>query len=162
MHAAIFMIGLSLVAAQRADTEDEALVEGSMREELSRQGQVVRLEMIQRSADYLDGYAVVRDAEGVDGRVDCTARRTGADSFNWDCLPVITEPVIRDMERLIRSELSRQVTVLALDLERENDQRMIGSARLRTAEGAVVTARCTADREDPRSRTFNWECLPEQ
>ncbi len=162
MNAAILMIGLSLAAAQRGDSEDEALVEGSMREELSRQGQVVQLEMIQRNPDYLDGYAVVRDAEGVDGRLDCTARRSGSDSFNWDCLPVITEPVIRQMEGLIRRELARQVTVLALDLQRQDDQQMVGSARVRTREGAVVTASCTAVREEPRSRTFNWECRPDQ
>ena len=162
MNLAILMIGLSLAAAQRADTEDEALVEGSMREQLSRQGQIVQLEMIQRNADYLDGFAIVRDAEGVEGRVDCTARRTEGDSFQWDCLPVITDPILRHMERQIRASLVQQVEVLELALGRQDDQRMLGNARLRTREGRVIAARCTAVREDPRSRTFNWECVPDE
>lgn len=158
MISAAMLVGLALAAAQAGG--DEAMIENSIREELSRQGRVLQVEMNQRGADDLTGFAVIVDQEGVEGRVDCTARRIDKDNFAWDCLPVITEPVVRSVERIIRTNLAAQGEVLEIDLDRANDQRMVGRARLRLADGTVVRANCTADRENPRSRTFNWECLP--
>jgi hypothetical protein len=160
MIFASIMIGLALAAAQAGT--DEAMVENSIRDELSRQGRVLQVEMTQRGADHLHGFAVLVDADGVEGRVDCTAQRTDKESFAWDCLPVITEPVIRAIEGIIRTNLAAQGEVLEIDMDRANDQRMVGRARLRTADGTVIRANCTADRENPRSRTFNWECLPDE
>ena len=160
MIFASMLIGLTLAAAQ--GSEDEATVENSIRDELARQGRVLQVEMRQRDADHLAGFALLLDEEGSEGRVDCTAQRTDKESFAWDCLPVITEPVIRRIEGIIRTELAAQAEVLEVDLDRQDDQRMIGRARVRTADGTLVRANCSAVRENPRSRTFNWECLPEE
>lgn len=160
MIFASMLIGLTLAAAQ--GSEDETTVENSIRDELSRQGRVLQVEMRQRDTDHLTGFAVMVDEDGVEGRVDCTAQRTDKESFAWDCLPVITEPVISAIEGIIRTNLAAQGEVLEIDLDRASDQRMVGHARLRTADGTVIRANCTADRENPRSRTFNWECLPDE
>ena len=160
MISAAMMVGLAFAAAQAGG--DEEMVENSIREELARQGRVLQVEMVQRDADHLTGFGMILDEDGVESRVDCTAQRIDKDNFSWDCLPVITEPVVRSMERMIGANLATQGEVLEIDMDRANDQRMVGRARLRLADGTVVGANCTADRENPRSRTFNWECLPDQ
>ena len=161
MNLAIMLIGLSLAAAPPANP-DEAMVEDSIREHLSQQGEVLQVDMTSRDADTMTGFAISRDEDGVEGRVDCTAQRNADDSFAWDCVPVITEPIVRRIEEIIGTNLAAQAELIEIAMRRQDDMRMAGFARLRTADGTEVRASCTAVRENPRSRTFNWECLPDE
>jgi len=78
-----------------------------------------------------------------------------------NCLPAITDHIVQEMETNIRTHLARQAEVLQVDLNRQDDMRMTGFALVRGQDGTEVRANCTATRENPGSRMFNWECNPE-
>ena len=161
MNLAFMLIGLSLAAGPPAQA-DEVMVEDSIREHLSQQGEVLEVDMTSRGANRMTGFAISRDEDGIEGRVECTAHRNADDSFAWDCVPVITEPIVRRIEEIIGTNLAEQAEVLEIAMRRQDDMRMAGFARLRDADGTEVRANCTAVRENPQSRMFDWECEPEE
>ena len=161
MNLAVMSIGLSLAAAPPANA-DEAVIEDWIRAELAPQGEVLQVEMTRRDADHMTGFADIRDNEGREGRLNCSAQRTEGADFQVRCLPAITEQILREMEDAIRTSLAEQAEVLEIAMRRQDDMRMAGFARLRDADGTEVRANCTAVRENPQSRTFDWECEPEE
>ena len=160
MNLAVMSIGLSLAAAPPANA-DEAVIEDWIRAELASQGEVLQVEMTRRDADHMTGFADIRDNEGREGRLNCSARRTEGTNFQLNCLPAITEQIVQEMENNIRTNLAQQAEVLQVDLNRQDDMRMTGHALVRAQDGTEVRAACTATRQDPSSRMFNWECNPE-
>ena len=159
MNPAILLIGLSLAATPPMDA-DEAMVEAWIRSELASQGEVFHVEMTRRDADHMTGFADIRDHEGHEGRLHCSAQRTEGPNFQVQCLPAITDQILHEMEDAIRTSLAEQAEVLEIAMRREDDMRMAGFARLRDADGREVRANCTAVRENPQSRMFDWECEP--
>lgn len=73
-------------------TIDEAMLtqmENTIRQSLAEQATVLAVDMSRQDDDHMTGYAQVRDADGDEGRVNCTAaRETGGNgNFNWECAP---------------------------------------------------------------------------
>jgi hypothetical protein len=71
---------------------DEAMLtqmENTIRQSLSQQATVLAVDMTRQDDDHMTGHAQVRDADGDEGRVNCTAAREagGNGNFNWECAP---------------------------------------------------------------------------
>ena len=119
------------------------------------------MELIPQDKDHYSGFALLLDAQGRPWRLDCTAVRAAGEDFEWRCNPVVNAAAIEDVENAMRELLGQQATVLEVAMNRQDDDRMIGFARLRDKDGAIVRTNCTATREAEGSRTFDWECQPE-
>ena len=163
MNPALLMIGLAFFAPPAPADGDIESVEQAIRRELVADAAVVfRVEMERVDADNLAGFADIRDAEGHEGRMGCTARRSQPDSFAFSCLPMITDQIVAEMEGNIRNSFAEQnQQVVQIDLDRQDDMRMNGYALVRESDGTEVRTLCTVLREEPGSRTFNWECTPD-
>lgn len=75
---------------------DEAMLtqmENTIRQSLSQQATVLAVDMSRQDDDHMTGYAQVRDGDGTEGRVNCTAVREtgGTGNFNWECAPAGAE-----------------------------------------------------------------------
>ena len=164
MNFALLMIGLAVLPAPPSAGDDVETVEQAIRQALVADAAVVFLvEMRRVDADNLAGFADIRDAEGHEGRLGCTARRSQPDSFDFNCLPMITDQVVTEMEGDIRNTFAAQdQQVVRIDLDRQDDMRMAGYALVRGSDGTEVRTHCTVLRERPESRTFNWTCEPEK
>ena len=161
MRRAIVLLAAAvggLAACTFASEEDQ--LENSIRASLSNQSEVKQVEITRQDDDNFTGFALIRDRNGRDGRMACTARRTEGSNFSWRCLPAIDESVVREMETNIRTELERQANVLEVDLTRQDDNRMTGFARVQDAAGNEVRTNCTATRSAEGSSNFNWRCQP--
>jgi hypothetical protein len=69
---------------------DQAMVdeiETSIRNTLQSRGTVLDVQMSRRDDDHMAGFARLRDSNGNEGRMDCTADRQPDNSFNWHCDP---------------------------------------------------------------------------
>ena len=64
-------------------------MEGNIRNELARQGEVVQVDLSRQDDNHMTGYAVVRDQMGNEIRTNCTATRdsTNVGTFNYQCSP---------------------------------------------------------------------------
>jgi hypothetical protein len=163
MRALAISLGLALavtaVTACTVESEEDQL-ENAIRNQLAGQGNVLDVELTRQDDNNMNGFANIRDNEGREGRLNCTARRTEGTNFQLNCLPAITDQIVQEMENNIRTTLARQGEVLQVDLTRQDDMRMTGFALVRAGDGTEVRANCTATRENPSSRMFNWECNP--
>ena len=156
------MILLAAAGLAAQDVSDETALEAAIGEALAgQQIQVYRVEMVREDGDSLTGFADVRDSEGQAGRLRCTARRNDQDIYDFSCLPAITDEIVAEIENQIRATLAQQGRVLEVEMSRRDDMHMIGYAQVQASGGAVVRTDCTATREAPESRTFNWECNPQ-
>jgi len=75
---------------------DEAMLtqmENTIRQSLSEQATVLAVEMSRQDDDHMTGHAQVRDRNGTEGRVNCTAAREtgGTGNFNWECAAPASE-----------------------------------------------------------------------
>ena len=159
------VIALFLAAAAFAaqDAGDETAVENAIRQTLeAQQSQVHKVEMVRVDADNLTGFADIHDRDGNGGQLRCTARRNAEGAYEFVCLPAITEDMVETIENEIRTALAQQARVLRVDMSRQDDMRMNGYALLRTSDGAEVRTLCSALREAPESRNFNWDCRPQE
>jgi hypothetical protein len=154
----IALAAFALGGCNMVSQEDQ--LENSIREALSNQGEVKQVEMTKQDEDNFTGFAMIRDRNGRDGRLNCTARRTGGSNFDWRCLPTIDESVVNEMEGIIRTELERQATVLEVSMSRQDDNNMTGFARLQGGDGSEIRTNCTATREPAGTSNFNWRCSP--
>ena len=161
MIAMAFLLAAAAFGGQ--DASDETALESSIRQALeAQQSEVRHVEMVRVDADNLTGFADIRDREGYEGRLRCTARRTDDENYDYECLPAITDEIVGEMENEIRAGLAQQGRVLRIEMSRQDDMRMNGYALVRGSDGEEVRTLCTAEREAPESRTFNWTCNPEE
>ena len=154
----IGLAALALAGCNMASQED--LLENSIRETLSNQGEVRDVEMTKQDDENFTGFALIRDRNGREGRLNCTARRTTGTNYDWRCNPTIDESVVTEMEGIIRTALERQATVLEVDMTRQDDNRMTGFARVQDASGTEIRTNCTATRDAAGTANFNWRCNP--
>ncbi len=155
------ILGLSVFAlagCNIASQEDQ--LENSIAASLSNQGEVKQVELTKQDDDNFTGFALIRDRNGREGRLNCTARRTTGSNFDWRCSPTIDESVVTEMEGIIRTELARQATVLEVNMTRQDDNRMTGFARLQDGSGTEIRTNCTATRDAAGTANFNWRCQP--
>lgn len=161
MRALAISLGLALAATACTIQSEEDQLENEIRNQLAGQGNVQAVELTRQDDNTMTGYADIVDNQGNAGRLNCSARRTQGTNFQLNCLPAITDQIVTDMENNIRQNLSQQAEVLQVDLTRQDDMRMTGHALVRSRDGTEIRANCTATRENPSSRMFNWECNPE-
>lgn len=142
-------------------TNEEVQLENSVRDSLVSHGNVQEVDLTKTDDNHFTGFARVRDAQGNEGRYNCTAERTGGSgtNFTWRCVPTIADADLRLIENTIRTSLASQGSVEQVQMTKENDNRMSGFAQLRNAYGAVGRFACSAVREGDTSR-FNWRCAP--
>jgi hypothetical protein len=155
------ILGLSVIAlagCNIASQEDQ--LENSIAASLSNQGEVKQVELTKQDDDNFTGFALIRDRNGREGRLNCTARRTTGSNFDWRCSPTIDESVVTEMEGIIQTELARQATVLEVNMTRQDDNRMTGFARLQDGSGTEIRTNCTATRDAAGTANFNWRCQP--
>ena len=160
MKARIVSLGLGLALAGCSLSSEEDQVEAAIRNNLSAQGNVEQVELTRQDENSMNGFAVLRDRNGLQGRYSCTARRREGANFDWRCNQQIDEQVIQRVETNMRQQLAQQGEVRQVEMSRQDDNRMTGHAVIRIADGSEVRANCTATREGPESANFNWECGP--
>lgn len=156
MKAFAISLGLALAVAGCTVQSEEDQLEEAIRNNLSSQGNVLRVEMTKVDDNNINGFADIRENSGSEGRLTCTAQRSEGSNFNWRCSPAVTEDMVRNMENLIRTNLSGQTEVLEVDMSRVDDNRMSGFARFRDQSGSEQRADCVATRQT--GNQFNWEC----
>ncbi|HVQ06859.1 MAG TPA: hypothetical protein VMS43_00340 [Allosphingosinicella sp.] len=135
-------------------------VSNLVREAVSPSGNVQQVEMTKQADNSYSGFATVRLPSGITARFNCTANRQGNTTrFEAQCRPVLDQAQV-DMleEELRRSFTSQGVTVLALELTRQDDNHVTGYADIREASGAEGRLPCTGTR-NPTSG-FPVECRP--
>ena len=162
MKRLILSVGLVLAASGCQVPNEEDLIEGSISNTLANQGNIQEVEITRQDADNFSGFAVVRDARGLDNRLNCTARRKAekGSNFDWRCLPTVDEATMTNVENAIRESLSQQATVRQVDMSRQDDNNMTGFAVVQLADGSEVRSTCTARRENETSANFDWRCGP--
>lgn len=158
MKAFAISLGFALLAAGCSIQSEEDQLENEIRNQLASQGNVLDVQLTKQDENNMTGFADIRDNDGRQGRLACTARRTEGTQFQLNCVPSITEDVVQEMENNIRTHLSQQGEVVEVDLSRQDDMNMTGHAVVRAADGREIRANCTAVRENPSSRLFNWRC----
>ncbi len=161
MKAVAIALGLALAASACTVQSEEDQLENAIRNQLAGQGNVLNVELTRQDDNNMSGFADIRDNEGREGRLNCSAQRTERTNFRFNCLPAVTEQIVQEMENNIRTTLAQQAQVLQVDLNRQDDMRMTGFALVRAQDGTEVRTNCTVTRENPGSRMFNWECTPQ-
>lgn len=134
------------------------LVTNLVREAVSPNGNVQQIEMTKQADNSYRGFATVRMPNGINARFNCTATRQGS-RVEARCLPVLDQAQV-DMleEELRRSFTSQGVTVLALELTRQDDNHVTGYADIREPGGAEGRLPCTGARG--ATSGFPVECRP--
>jgi hypothetical protein len=160
MKAIVVALGLGLALAGCTIQSEEDQLEDSIRNNLSSQGNVLNVELTRSDENNMTGFVDIRENDGREGRLACTAQRTEGSHFQWRCSPAITEQVVQELEGQIRTNLSQQGQVMQVDLTRQDDNRMTGYSIVRNPAGNEVRMNCTATRDTANIGSFNWECVP--
>jgi len=162
MRKVVLTAGLMLVLAGCQVQSEEDMIEGSIRNTLSNQGNIQEVEITKQDQDNFSGFAVVRDANGQNNRLNCNARRNAekGSNFDWHCLPTIDEATLTNVENAIRRDLSQRGNVTQVEMTRQDDSNMTGFAELQDSSGNQYRSSCTARRERETSANFDWRCGP--
>ena len=162
MRKVILSFGLMLATGGCQVQSEEDMIEGSIRNTLSNQGNIQEVEITKQGEDNFSGFAVVRDARGQDNRLNCTARRNADKGVEFRlALPADgRRGMLTNVENAIRESLSQQGNVRQVEMTRQDDSNMTGFAVLQLADGSQVRSTCTARRENETSANFDWRCGP--
>ena len=161
MKRTAIYLGCALALAGCSSEEDR--LENAMRETLAEKGNVQEIEMTKAGDDRLTGFARIRQPNGREGRLNCTADRDaskGASYFNWRCVPAIDDALLREMEASIRADISQRGTVDQVQMQKQDEDNMTGFVLARDAGGPQVRLDCTATRESGDVGNFSWRCDP--
>jgi hypothetical protein len=135
------------------------MLENTIRDGLSGQGNVQKVELTKQANGNLTGFAIIREPNGRVGRLNCTARSTGDSKYDWKCSPAIDENALKEMEAIIRAELSKRGPVLQLEMKRQgDDDHMSGFAVVHDEAGEEFRLACSATRNAANVGTFTWKC----
>jgi hypothetical protein len=156
-----FSIAASLALALTACTaqSDEDQLENVIREGLAKQGEVQQVELNKQPNGSMTGFAMIREPNGRVGRLTCSAEPAGTSKYNWKCSPAIDEKTEKEMEDIIRAELSKRGPVIQLEMKRHNDDdHMSGFAVVHDDAGEEFRLTCSATRNADKTAGFSWEC----
>ena len=152
-------LGLALGLGACSVQSDEDQLESTIRETLSAQGEVQQVELTKQANGGMTGFVMIREPNGRVGRLTCTAEAAGASKYNWKCSPAIDEKTLKEMEDIIRAELSKRGPVLQLEMKRQDDDdHMSGFAVVRDEAGEEFRLACSATRNTEKVGTFSWTC----
>jgi hypothetical protein len=137
---------------------EQQFVENGIRGQLSAQGNVTQISMTKQGDGNYTGTATVRTADGTEARVNCTANRDN-NGFVTACRQTIDEALLTQLENSLRQNFTTQgVTVVDLQLSRQDDDHVTGHANLRNEAGAETRYPCTGARA--ASGQIEVRCLP--
>jgi hypothetical protein len=124
-----------------------------------RGGNVQQVRMTKQSDGTYSGFATVRAADSQVGRFNCTARRTEGRNYEARCMQALDEVLVSQLKAELRQSFTANgLTVLALELNRQGEDRVTGYADVRAANGAEGRMACSGARE-PSGR-FPVNCAP--
>jgi hypothetical protein len=153
-YLALFAV-LAVAGCTSRSREDQ--VEDSIRNELSKQGEVQDVEMRRDGEDRMSGTATMRRA-GTSVRLRCNAQLS-ADSVDFTCGQEMSEALVRESEETIRSLYrGRGATVREVSLDSAGENRMTGFAVVADPDGNALRLTCSAERN--REATFDVHCAP--
>ena len=152
-------LGAALALGACSVESDEDRLENTIREKLAGQGEVQEVEMKKQADGGMAGHVVIKEPNGRVGRLACTAKAGGSgSSYAWSCSPAIDEKTLREMEAVMRAELSKRGPVLQLEMKREgDDDHMSGFAVVKDEAGDEFRLTCSATRKG-EGANFSWEC----
>jgi hypothetical protein len=152
-------LGLALALGACSAQSDEDQLENVIRADLSSQGNVQQVELTKQANGGMTGFAIIREPSGRVGRLNCTARSTGESKYDWKCSPAIDEKALKEMEAIIRAELSKRGPVLQLEMKKQgDDNHMSGFAVVHDETGQEFRLACSATRDAGNVATFTWKC----
>lgn len=155
MRVFVLLAGAALLLAGCGN--EQKRVEDNVRAQLASSGTVSQLTMTKQGDGSYQGNATVRTADGHDVRVNCLLRPSG-NGFQGTCGQVIDQQLIDSTTALIRQQFTaRGLTVVEVQMAKENDDLMAGGAVVRDASGAEQRVHCTAPR-DPANGRFGLNC----
>ena len=151
--------GLALALGACSAQSDEDQLENTIRENLSSQGNVQQVELTKQANGNMTGFAIIREPSGRVGRLNCTARSTGESKYDWKCSPAIDASALKEMEAIIRAELSKRGPVLQLEMKKQgDDNHMSGFAVVHDETGQEFRLACSATRDPGNVASFTWKC----
>ena len=110
-------------------------------------GTVQQVQMTKQSDGTYSGFAMVRGADAEVGRFNCTARRTEGRNYEARCARALDDVLLNRLKAELRQSFARNgVTVLALELNRQDDDHVTGHADLRAPNGEEGRMACTGAR----------------
>ena len=137
---------------------EQQFVENGIRGQLSAQGNVTQISMTKQGDGNYSGTATLRTADGADAHVTCTAGRTG-DGFTTNCRQTIDDALLTQLKTSLRQSFAAQgITVVDLQLSRQDDDHITGRADLRNAAGEEARFPCAGARNANGRVEVN--CLP--
>jgi hypothetical protein len=111
-------------------------------------GNVQQVEMTKQGDGTYSGFATVRAADAQIARLNCTARRTEGRNYEARCVQALDETLLNQLKAELRQSFTTQgLTVLALELARQGDDRVTGHADVRAPNGEEARLACTGARE---------------
>jgi hypothetical protein len=127
--------------------------------EAGRGGNVQEVRMTKQGDGTYSGFATVRIADSQLGRFNCTARRTEGRNYEARCVQALDDVLLSQLKAELRQSFTANgMTVLAMELTRQGDDRVTGHADLRAPNGEEGRMACSGARE-PSGR-FPVNCTP--
>ena len=154
MKAGFGLLALLVIAGCSSRSREEQ-VEDSIRNELSKQGEVQDVEMRRDGDDRMSGTATMR--RGDDRiRLRCNAQLSGQ-TVDFTCGQEMSEALLRESENSIRSMYQeRGAVVREVSLDSSGENRMSGFAIIADGSGNELRLSCTGDRK--QDGTFDLHC----
>ena len=157
MKTVSIALGLALALSACSVQSEEDQLENTIRESLAKQGEVQQVELTKQANGGMTGFVIIREPNGRVGRLTCSAEAAGEAKYNWKCSPAIDEKTLKEMEDVIRAELSKRGPVAQVEMKRQDDDdHMSGFAVVRDEAGEEFRLSCSASRKAGAS--FSWEC----
>lgn len=153
----ITLAGAALLAGCNSRNEQQ-FVENGIRGQLAGQGNVTQISMTKGGDGNYSGTATVRTPDGAEAHVNCTAGRTN-DGFTTACRQTIDEALLTQLKANLRQSFAGQgITVVDLQLARQDDDHVTGHADLRSQAGEEARFPCTGGRQ--ANGRIEVNCLP--
>ena len=156
------VLGAAFALGACSVESDEDRLESTIREKLAGQGSVQEVEMKKQGDGGMAGHVIIKEPNGRVGRLACSALPGGSGSgYDWRCSPAIDEKTLREMEDVIRAELSKRGPVLRIEMKRAgDDDHMSGLAVVKDEAGDEFRLTCSATRSGEGAK-FSWRCSDE-
>jgi hypothetical protein len=146
MKGFALLLGGTLLIAGCGQAEGP-LVSNLVRDTLAPNGNVQQVEMTKQGDNNFSGFATVRMANGTTARFNCTATRRG-NNYTSQCRQALDQALIDELKASLRQSFTAQgLTVVQLELSRQDEDHVTGHVDLRAADGSEARLPCSGTRE---------------
>jgi hypothetical protein len=129
---------------------EEALIENTVSNTLSAQGNVQQVDLTKGADNNYSGTASIRTPDGQSVRFNCTARHNAAqEQFDIACGQVIDQVLLEQLKANMRRSLEQQsLTVADLQLSKQDEDHVTGFAQVSDPNsGESARLGCTGARQ---------------